>query len=753
MKRIFTNLGLIQTFSALMLIIAILFVSNYFIYKNSISGLYDQIAENNKLALKSMVQSFDNSFSEIDNITYNIHKLPYKSLISDENGQIDMLQVYMMQESISTLLPSVEYDYIEDIVVFFDDSDLAITTQGTSSFQHLFNNKYQSKKYSAEYWQFYFSSKHAFKLFPGENYTISDGISTKRKKLLTATDGNKFRMSNKNIILLIDEKAFLKNINQQLLIPGSSVMVLDQNKNIIMSTEENLDLVNVLDDVYFNSAQEASFQKENYEYMFYKSDYNNFIYISKIPYRFQNIDSVSKANLYIMMSSILCAIILSILISIYLNRPIQKLLHQLGDKVSSSRGNDYRKIHSEIVKFQAEIESYEKEISLKERVFRRTTFLQVIQDSDLLPEHDVQMQQYVAEFFRNKHFIMMGVQLYCKDPINQSLKSVEELEQIIFNSLSAEIPNVSVFCEKQLQFIVMIGIDHPNEREKILKRLQHLGTGLQKEELKHYSLLACVSPLYATEVVNCKRAYRDINTGLMYRKVRGSLNIIDTENIHYGWNINYPFEKIEKLSNCLLNGRLSEGKKIIEETIQENADQNIHHHQFAHIAKTMFYYMLRHFDNSADESENLLRLEQNFLQKVDLAHDYHDIEEALIEIAKYIVKNNHLESDSKLNPAFITQYIELHFMENLSLDQIAGVVGTTSKYFSNYFKKTFGVNYVDYLNKVRLGHAKKLLRETHISIAEVCDKVGYLNPSTFTTTFKKYFGISPSEYRKKNEDQ
>lgn len=751
MKRIFTNLGLIQTFSALMLIIAILFVSNYSIYKNSITGLYDQITENNGLALKSMVQSFDNNFAKIDNITYNIHELPYKSLISEENGQIDMLQAYMMQESISTLIPSVEYDYIEDIVVFYDDSDLVITSQGTSSFQHLFNNKYQSKKYTAEYWKFYSRTNHAFKLFPGENYTISDGISQKTKKLLTAIDGNKFRMSNKNIILLIDEAAFLRNINQQLLIPGSSLMVLDQNKNIILSTEENLDLVNVLDDVYFNSTQEASFQKENFEYMFYKSDYNNFIYISKIPYRFQNVDSVSQANFNIMMSSIICAIILSIIISIYLNRPIQKLLYQLGDKVSSSRGNDYRKIHSEIVKIQAENESYEKEIVLKEQVFRRTTFLQVIQDSDFLPEHDVQMQQYVAEFFRSKHFIMMCVQLYSKESINQTIKSVEELERIILNALSEEIPNVSVFHEKQLQFIVMIGIDQPNKREKIFKRLQHVGTRLEKEVLNNYSHLACVSPLYTTEVANCKRAYRNIVTGLMYRNVKGSLNIIDAENIHYGWNINYPFEKIEKLSNYLLNSNLSEGKKIIEETIRENADQNIHHHQFAHIAKTMFYYMLRHVDNTANVSEKLLRLELNFLQKVDQAHDYRVIEEALIEIAKFIVKNNHAESASKLNPAFITQYIELHFMENLSLDQIAGVVGTTSKYFSNYFKKQFGVNYVDYLNKVRLGHAKKLLKETHISIAEICEKVGYLNPSTFTTTFKKYFGISPSEYRKKNE--
>ena len=452
-----------------------------------------------------------------------------------------------------------------------------------------------------------------------------------------------------------------------------------------------------------------------------------------------------------MMSSILCAIILSIIISIYLNRPIKKILYQLGDKVSSGRGNDYQKIHSEIVKFQTEIESYEKEILLKERVFHKAAIIKIIQDSDLDSEYDTQTQQFVTEYIRSKHFIMMCVQLNCKDHIKQTIKSAEELEQIIFNSLSTKFQNVNVIHEKQLQFIVMIGIDQPDERDKILKRLQYLITCLEREKLNNYSLLTCVSPLYTTEIESCKRAYRNIVTGLMYRNMKGSFNIIDAENIHYGWSINYPFEKIEKLSNYLLSGNLNEGKKIIEETIRENAEQNIHHHQFSHIAKTMFYYMLRHVDNSTDACEDLLRLELNFLEKVDHAHDYRDIEQALIEIAKYIVKNNHLESANKLNPAFITQYIELHFMENLSLDQIAGVVETTPKYFSNYFKKTFGVNYVDYLNKVRLGHAKKLLRETHISIAEICDKVGYLNPSTFTTTFKKYFGISPSEYRRKND--
>ncbi len=73
---------------------------------------------------------------------------------------------------------------------------------------------------------------------------------------------------------------------------------------------------------------------------------------------------------------------------------------------------------------------------------------------------------------------------------------------------------------------------------------------------------------------------------------------------------------------------------------------------------------------------------------------------------------------------------------------------TTPKYFSNYFKKTFGVNYIEHLNKVRLAHAREMLKETNLSIGEIGEKTGYMNSSTFTTTFKKYYGISPSEFRK-----
>ena len=204
---------------------------------------------------------------------------------------------------------------------------------------------------------------------------------------------------------------------------------------------------------------------------------------------------------------------------------------------------------------------------------------------------------------------------------------------------------------------------------------------------------------------------------------------------------------MEKISNYVLGGKETECIQIIKEIMKENVDRNIHHHQFVHIAKTIFFYLLKYVGGSGNTLHALYELESDFYQKVDHAQNYQDVETALVEVVRYFAIQSKQEQASKLNPVFISQYIEIHYMENMYLDYIAEVMETSPKYFSSYFKKTFGVNYVEYVNKVRLSHARELLKDTNLTIAEIGEKIGYLNASTFTTTFKKYLGVSPSVYR------
>ena len=93
-------------------------------------------------------------------------------------------------------------------------------------------------------------------------------------------------------------------------------------------------------------------------------------------------------------------------------------------------------------------------------------------------------------------------------------------------------------------------------------------------------------------------------------------------------------------------------------------------------------------------------------------------------------------------------YIEEHYGENISLEDVAAAVGITPAYLSHMFKNTTGQNYMDYLTELRLEKAKELLRGSVRSIKEISAAVGYADSHYFSKLFKKETGIKPTEYRK-----
>ena len=97
------------------------------------------------------------------------------------------------------------------------------------------------------------------------------------------------------------------------------------------------------------------------------------------------------------------------------------------------------------------------------------------------------------------------------------------------------------------------------------------------------------------------------------------------------------------------------------------------------------------------------------------------------------------------------EYISLNFNQNITLDSIAKYVHFNPQYFSRYFKNNTGMNFIDYLSKVRIEESKKLLTHTSKSIAAVSMAVGYVDPGYFSKVFIKYEGISPHKFRYNNK--
>lgn len=96
------------------------------------------------------------------------------------------------------------------------------------------------------------------------------------------------------------------------------------------------------------------------------------------------------------------------------------------------------------------------------------------------------------------------------------------------------------------------------------------------------------------------------------------------------------------------------------------------------------------------------------------------------------------------------KYIENN-MKDASLDGLADILDMNTQYVSKYFKDKMGINFSDYLLKVRMEKARSLLDDIRYKIYEVSFMVGYKSSKNFTRAFKKYYGLTPKEYRNKSK--
>lgn len=132
------------------------------------------------------------------------------------------------------------------------------------------------------------------------------------------------------------------------------------------------------------------------------------------------------------------------------------------------------------------------------------------------------------------------------------------------------------------------------------------------------------------------------------------------------------------------------------------------------------------------------------------------------EEIKKIIKNFKITEDlkdtSKNNYKFLIQdYIENNYDDSqFTLSVLSEHLNLSSSYLSVIFKKNFGLPFQDYLLQKRMEKAKLLLLTTELKNYEISEKVGFEDVNYFITKFKKYYNITPKQYREsvlKNEDK
>ena len=100
-----------------------------------------------------------------------------------------------------------------------------------------------------------------------------------------------------------------------------------------------------------------------------------------------------------------------------------------------------------------------------------------------------------------------------------------------------------------------------------------------------------------------------------------------------------------------------------------------------------------------------------------------------------------------MNQKILYLFKNVHYNEDINLETIANIVHLNPSYFSSIFKKEVGVSFSNYLNKIRIEQSKLLLKNTDSSIVEIALEVGFEDQSYFSKVFKNLTKMTPKQYR------
>ena len=117
------------------------------------------------------------------------------------------------------------------------------------------------------------------------------------------------------------------------------------------------------------------------------------------------------------------------------------------------------------------------------------------------------------------------------------------------------------------------------------------------------------------------------------------------------------------------------------------------------------------------------------------------------EIEKEKTQNHRPEDRFEM----LKSYIDRNYSQDISLETLAELFGLTESYMSRLFKTRIGVTFQAYLKQVRMEKAKELLLSGEDKISEIAKKTGYRSIQYFYLVFKQYYGITPAELIRKEE--
>ena len=209
----------------------------------------------------------------------------------------------------------------------------------------------------------------------------------------------------------------------------------------------------------------------------------------------------------------------------------------------------------------------------------------------------------------------------------------------------------------------------------------------------------------------------------------------------------YPIEEEREILASIKSCRPDELESRLDEffTVLNPQDRKKEFVLQAGLALTLSIYHLcieKNIDNGTIADACL-----STLQKIHRLDSLELLKSTLLQLVRSVTEKLNSKKTGNKTIELALKYIEENFARDLSLEIVAREVYISPSYLSLLFKQTQGINFIEYIHKLRIEKACELLRDPRVKVGEVAKKVGYSEERYFYQIFKRITGMTPTQFK------
>lgn len=756
------------------LILCIPIVVSFAFYNNAYSIIKSEIMRANLGLLKQAQQVVDGHLLEIRQLSTQL------TFHAEEQGMmyweppLTENQLYMLAKAQQTFRTyAVSGKFIDSFQLYLPRSRYVLTNTATySDLKQFHDQMYGSTGLGFEAWQTLMNNRYT-----GQYIHMAQSESTAgRKPEKVVSFVRSLPLSNPTatlatVMVSINEAKLEDTIRAVQDVNQGKVFILDADRQLIASTRrmDESELAPFLA-ALASEGGNTQFDREGNVVNRIVSDATQWQYISVIPSstfweKAERIRSWSLAGLAI-------CFLLGGIAAYYMARrqyhPVGEIMQLLSGKARQAleeNRNEYQFIKETLRHSFDESEHLQQQLRQQSSVMRSHFLFRLLKGR---LEAAYPVDEALAAYELNFWYVHFAVAIFhiedfselFKDNVNRmdeekQLKFVQHIVRNIAEELANKTYAGYMTDLDDQMMVLLVNVPESDENVPVGGRILEFVTAAQTFIASRFyiDLTVSVSSVHLG-IPGIHAAYTEALDTLEYKMVFGTNRVIAYEQLHTPASpvqtYYYPLEKEQHLINAIKTGSFVKARETLNELFQTNMETRVVSIDVARcfifdligtIMKTLdeLQFTDKQFMNSWDPVTRLL--------KQETFQDMRREMESLLEQACEWMEENK-KSRSKGLFERVLRYIHEHYQDsNLSLAVIAEELNVSSGYLPRYFKEQHGDSLLDVLNQVRIQHAKRLLQEGRLTVAEIATTVGYYNSNAFIRVFKKYEGVTPGQFK------